>query len=107
MGISIEPLEVIEKAASARVSEWDETVQQILAIPSAAAAFTVEKVGDELVKFKKAFRGAANKVGKSAVFGIDVPDSKGTATKVQVQLTEKKAGRPVGATNAPKESPAA
>lgn len=93
MTVKLDPIEDIERATAP--GKWDEHVASILALPKKAAAFIVEESLENIEKFQRTFRAAANKVEKSARFGTSTAVD-ATHTRVQVKLVDKTVGRPAG-----------
>lgn len=101
MSVELTPIEDVTGTRAAVSGRWDETVREIEKLATKAAKFTVPFMEDELARFKRQFRSAANKIERTAVFGTDAQDGTGNTT-VQVKLIPKQPGRPAGATNAVK-----
>lgn len=94
-GIAITPIAdvtVTRERKPPQPGPWAEHVEQIASLESQAAQFVVTHVGDDLAKFKRAFRRDARLLGHTAVFGDDHPAKGGT--QVQVKLVPKRVGRP-------------
>lgn len=104
MSIELTKIDDVTGARATVVGKWDETIKAIDNLDTKAAKFTVSFMGDELDRFKRQFRAAANKIGRTARFGQDAQDGNGNTT-VQVKLVDKVPGRPVGSGNAPKAAP--
>ena len=108
MSVELTPIEDVTGTRATVAGKWDETVHAIEKLATKAAKFTVPFMDDELARFKRQFRSAANKIERTAVFGQDAQDGTGNTT-VQVKLIPKQAGRPASVPNASKadEAPAA
>lgn len=101
MSVELTPIEDVTGVRATVAGKWDATIAEIEKLESRAAKFTVPYMEDDLAKFKRQFRSAANKIGRTALFGQDAQDGNGNTT-VQVKLIDKQPGRPAGVGNAPK-----